>query len=114
LSNVFPQSTEAPPVAKRIGGAPSFEGHAWDMRRPPLQYCVRETIAELQSSEDASLVGSLAQNAMPLEVCLTSNIRLNVYSSYQAHPAKRLLDAGCGLRCHAQLGRSCAISDSAE
>lgn len=65
---------------------------------------VRETIAELlptrighgvRASEDVGLVESLAQNAMPLEVCLTSNIRLNVYSSYQAHPAKRLLDAGC-------------------
>jgi adenosine deaminase len=65
---------------------------------------VRETIAELQparighgvrASEDAELVESLARAALPLEVCLTSNIRLNVYPSYQAHPAKRLLDAGC-------------------
>lgn len=65
---------------------------------------VRETIDQLQpsrighgvrASEDAGLVESLAQRALPLEVCLTSNIRLNVYSSYQAHPAKRLLDAGC-------------------
>ena len=65
---------------------------------------VRETIDQLQpsrighgvrASEDAGLVDSIARRALPLEVCLTSNIQLNVYSSYQAHPAKRLLDAGC-------------------
>lgn len=65
---------------------------------------VRETIDHLQpsrighgvrASEDAGLVEWIARRALPLEVCLTSNVQLNVYSSYQAHPAKRLLDAGC-------------------
>ena len=67
-------------------------------------HSVRETIDQLQpsrighgvrASEDAGLVASIARQALPLEVCLTSNIRLSVYSSYGAHPAKRLLDAGC-------------------
>ncbi len=65
---------------------------------------VRETIDQLKpsrlghgvrASEDRSLVTSLAREGLPLEVCLTSNIKLNVYASYSAHPAKRLLDAGC-------------------
>lgn len=67
-------------------------------------HSVRETIEHLRpsrighgvrASEDAGLVKSIALRALPLEVCLTSNIRLNVYPSYRAHPAKRLLDAGC-------------------
>ena len=37
----------------------------------------------------------LVRHALPLEVCLTSNIKLGVYASYAEHPVKRLVDAGC-------------------
>ena len=67
---------------------------------------VRETIDQLKpsrlghgvrASEDNELVALLARRGLALEVCLTSNIKLNVYPTYAAHPAKRLLDAGCNL-----------------
>jgi adenosine deaminase len=63
-----------------------------------------ETIASLRpkrlghgvrASEDANLVAFLAHEALPLEICLTSNVKLGVVPSYVAHPVKRLIDAGC-------------------
>ena len=65
---------------------------------------VWETIQHLRPSrlghgvraiEDAGLVEYLARNAIPLEVCLTSNVKLGIYPSYADHPVKRLIDAGC-------------------
>ena len=49
----------------------------------------------VRSIEEPKLVTYLAQRALPLEVCLTSNIKLGVYSSYAQHPVKRLINAGC-------------------
>lgn len=48
----------------------------------------------VRSIEDPSLVDYLRSNSIPLEVCPTSNICLNVYPSYTAHPLRRLWDAG--------------------
>lgn len=65
---------------------------------------VRATLAALQPSrlahgvrayEDPALVTELARRRLPLDVCLTSNVRLGVYADYAAHPVKRLIDAGC-------------------
>lgn len=67
---------------------------------------IRETISHLRpvrighgvrAIEDEQLVKYLAHHSIPLEVCLTSNIRLGVYSSYAEHPVKQLLDAGCAV-----------------
>lgn len=63
-----------------------------------------ETIRHLRPSrighgvrafEDQALVAYLARHAVPLEVCLTSNVKLGIFPSYAEHPVKRLIDAGC-------------------
>jgi len=48
----------------------------------------------IRAAEDAALVRLLAERRLPLEVCLTSNIKTGVVSSYQAHPVRALLEAG--------------------
>ena len=45
--------------------------------------------------DDQELVAHLVRDALPLEVCPTSNVRLGVCKSYASHPLKRLIDAGC-------------------
>ena len=49
----------------------------------------------VRSVEDKRLIAYLAEQAIPLEVCLSSNIKLGVYASYPEHPVKKLIDAGC-------------------
>lgn len=44
--------------------------------------------------EDPSLVAELRDRQVPLEVCPTSNVRLGVTPSFEAHPLPRLLEAG--------------------
>jgi len=44
--------------------------------------------------EDADLVSYLREHRIPLEVCPTSNLRLGVFADYDAHPLRRLWDAG--------------------
>jgi adenosine deaminase len=44
--------------------------------------------------EDPELVEWLRTNCLPLEVCPTSNICLNVYPDYASHPLRKLWDAG--------------------
>lgn len=44
--------------------------------------------------EDDRLVHELARRQVPLEICPTSNIRLGIYPDFQAHPLRRLWDAG--------------------
>lgn len=48
----------------------------------------------VRSIEDPSLLGYLRDNSIPLEVCPTSNVCLNVYSDYAHHPLRKLWDAG--------------------
>lgn len=47
-----------------------------------------------RSIEDPELVAFLAERQIGLEICLTSNLQIGAVDSYEAHPAKRLLDAG--------------------
>jgi adenosine deaminase len=51
----------------------------------------------VRSVEDKRLVAYLAERTIPLEICLTSNIKLGVYGSYLEHPVKKLIDAGCAV-----------------
>lgn len=44
--------------------------------------------------EDPALVDELRARQIPLEVCPTSNVRLGVAPSLEAHPLPRLIDAG--------------------
>jgi adenosine deaminase len=48
----------------------------------------------VRSIEDPLLVEYLRSNAIPLDVCPTSNICLNVYPDYASHPLRKLWDAG--------------------
>jgi adenosine deaminase len=48
----------------------------------------------VRSIDDPSLVEYLRSNSIPLEICPTSNICLNVYPDYTHHPLRKLWDAG--------------------
>jgi aminodeoxyfutalosine deaminase len=48
----------------------------------------------VRSSEDPVLIDYLMSKSIPLEVCPTSNICLNVYPDYAHHPLRKLWDAG--------------------
>ena len=48
----------------------------------------------IRSIDDAALVEHLRDRRIPLEVCITSNVRTGAVSSLEAHPVRRLFDAG--------------------
>jgi adenosine deaminase/aminodeoxyfutalosine deaminase len=48
----------------------------------------------IRAIEDAGLCRRLRDERIPLEVCITSNVRTGAVSSLEAHPIKRLVDAG--------------------
>jgi adenosine deaminase len=48
----------------------------------------------VRAIEDAALMAHLKQAQIPLEVCPTSNICLNVFDSYENHCLPQLLEAG--------------------
>jgi adenosine deaminase len=47
------------------------------------------------AAEDASLLVELAAARVPLEVCVSSNVRLGLYRDAASHPLRRLIAAGC-------------------
>ena len=51
----------------------------------------------VRAIEDARLVTHLAESGVPLEVCPTSNVLLGVSPNIEAHPVRRLWDAGVNL-----------------
>jgi adenosine deaminase/aminodeoxyfutalosine deaminase len=48
----------------------------------------------IRSIEDPRLVEYLRDKNIPLEICITSNVRTGAVSSLAAHPVRRLYDAG--------------------
>ena len=48
----------------------------------------------VRAAEDPALVAYLAEHALPLEVNVTSNLRLGIYPNLPSHPLPRLLAAG--------------------
>ena len=48
----------------------------------------------VRAIEDSQLVKYLADNKIPLEVCVNSNIKTGVYNGYNDHPIKELFDRG--------------------
>jgi adenosine deaminase len=48
----------------------------------------------VRSIEDPALVGELAERALVLECCPTSNVVLGLFPSYEDHPLPRLVEAG--------------------
>ena len=51
----------------------------------------------IRALEDPKLVDYLADNQIPLEVSITSNIQTGIVSSLEAHPFKKLLEKGIAL-----------------
>ena len=48
----------------------------------------------IRAIEDSALVAHLASKQIPLEICITSNVRTGAVPSLAAHPVRRLYDAG--------------------
>ena len=67
-------------------------------------HAVRSAVAALRpdrighgvsAADDPDLMRELADRRLPLEVCITSNLRLGLYRSAEEHPLRRLVEAGC-------------------
>ena len=48
----------------------------------------------IRAIEDPLLVAHLAEKKIPLEICITSNVRTGAVGSLKEHPARRLYEAG--------------------
>jgi adenosine deaminase/aminodeoxyfutalosine deaminase len=48
----------------------------------------------LSAQHDAELMGILAERQMPIEICITSNVRTGSCGSLPEHPVRRYFDAG--------------------
>jgi adenosine deaminase/aminodeoxyfutalosine deaminase len=48
----------------------------------------------IRAIDDPRLVAHLAEKKIPLEICITSNIRTGAVASLKEHPVRRLYDAG--------------------
>ena len=73
--------------------------HAGEMAGPASVWEALEIGSErighgIRAIEDPALVAHLAAKNIPLEVCITSNLRTGAVASLTAHPVRRLYDAG--------------------
>ncbi len=48
----------------------------------------------IRAIEDPLLVAHLAEKKIPLEICITSNVRTAAVASLKDHPVRKLYDAG--------------------
>lgn len=73
--------------------------HAGEVAGPESVWQALEIGAErvghgIRSIDDPKLVAHLAAKKIPLEVCITSNVRTGAVASLKDHPVRRLYDAG--------------------
>jgi adenosine deaminase/aminodeoxyfutalosine deaminase len=73
--------------------------HAGEMAGPASVWEALEIGSErighgIRAIEDPALVTHLAAKNIPLEVCITSNLRTGAVPSLAAHPVRKLYDAG--------------------
>lgn len=73
--------------------------HAGEVAGPESVWQALEIGAErighgIRSIDDPKLVEHLAAKKVPLEICITSNLRTGAVGSLPEHPVKRLYDAG--------------------
>lgn len=54
----------------------------------------------LSAAQDDSLVSHLADNAVPVELCITSNLRTGGIREISAHPLRQYFDAGVPVSLH--------------
>jgi adenosine deaminase len=84
----------ASPHAGEHGGPDSVRGALDALGARRIQHGVR-------SAEDPQLLRRLADTAVCLDVCPTSNVQLRVVESLSAHPLPVLLDAGVNVSLNA-------------
>ena len=75
------------PHAGETDGAASIRGALDELRADRIGHGVR-------CLADPDLVARLRDEGVMLELCLTSNLRLHVVTSYDTHPLRELRDAG--------------------
>ena len=51
----------------------------------------------IRAIDDADLIRRLREEQIPLEVCITSNVRTGAVESFATHPVRRLFDAGVAI-----------------
>lgn len=97
--SLFPTELFAPVFAKvREYGIPmtihAGEAAGPDSIRTALSYGARRIGHGVAAIKDPKLMQILAEEGITLEVCVTSNYQTKVVPSIEAHPLKRLFDAG--------------------
>lgn len=99
----YPPEPFAPHFERAIAAGLHSDPHAGEHVGPESIWgAIRELHAErighgVRSIEDPELVRYLADHHIPIEVNPTSNIKLGVYPSYEAHPLRQLYEAGVPL-----------------
>lgn len=89
--NVFQQAKQmglrSIPHAGETEGANSVWGAIKELQADRICHGVR-------SIEDTSLVKELVERQIPLDICPTSNVRLNIYPTMRQHPFRELDESG--------------------
>jgi adenosine deaminase len=95
-----PAETFLPYVRRARAAGLRFTPHAGELAGPEQVWAALDVLGAdrighgVRAIEDPALVRELARRDVALEVCPTSNVRLGIYSSYAAHPLRRLCHAG--------------------
>lgn len=99
----YPPEEFAPWFEQALAGGLHSTPHAGENAGPASVWGALRTLGAerighgVRSIEDQVLVRHLAQQRIPLEVCLGSNICLGIYPTFAAHPLPRLYAAGVQL-----------------
>lgn len=91
FSQVFQQAKQrglrSIPHAGETEGANSVRGAIKELQADRICHGVR-------SIEDINVVKELVEHQIPLDICPTSNIRLNIYPTMRQHPLRELDESG--------------------